>query len=80
MNSRRVNAVNLGKEYFHVDLEDIAKEVRARHGDVLFTRVAQAEEYRKTVAILADRGEQPRGWGSYDRRASSTGERGGVSA
>jgi hypothetical protein len=68
---RRLNLVNARKEFFHVDLQEIEREVRKRRADILLTRVAKAEQYRKSVAILTDRGEAPRGWGSYDRRAST---------
>lgn len=67
---RRVNLVNARKEFFHVDIQEIEREVRQRHADILLTRVASAEEFRKSAAILAERGEAPRGWGSYDRRGS----------
>jgi hypothetical protein len=69
---RRVNLVNSRKEFFHVDIQEIEREVRKRHADILLTRIARAEEYRKSAAILVERGESPRGWGSYDRRASGS--------
>jgi hypothetical protein len=48
----RVNLVNERKEFFRIALDEIAAAVRAHKGDVLFTRVAEAAEYRKTVAML----------------------------
>jgi hypothetical protein len=68
---RRLNLVNERKEFFHVGIEEVAREVRARRGDILITLAAEAEEYRKTVAILADRGGPSRGWGTYDPRSGS---------
>lgn len=48
--ARRVNLVNLRKEYFRVTLEEIQVEVKKHHGFVSFTLTAEAEEYRKSVA------------------------------
>lgn len=66
---RRVNLVNLRKEFFYVDIEEIEREVRARHADIMITKVARAEQFRKTSALLTERGQRP-GWGAYDRRTS----------
>jgi hypothetical protein len=48
--SRRVNLVNLRKEYFRVTLEEIQEEVKKHHGFVSLTLTAEAEEYRKSLA------------------------------
>ena len=45
---RRVNLVNMRKEFFAVSLEEIRQVVLKNHGEILFTLVAEAEEYRKT--------------------------------
>jgi hypothetical protein len=66
---KRVNLVNERKEFFAVDIEEVVRVVRDNHGDVLITKAAAAEEYRKTVAMLRDRGIDRPGWGSYDRRS-----------
>jgi hypothetical protein len=66
---RRVNLVNERKEFFAVNIEEVAKVVRDNHGDVLITKAAAAEEYRKTVALLRERGIDRPGWGTYDRRS-----------
>lgn len=66
---RRINLVNERKEFFAVDIEEVVKVVRENHGDVLITKAAAAEEYRKTVALLRERGVERPGWGSYDRRS-----------
>lgn len=47
---RRVNLVNLRKEYFKVTLDKIQEELKKHHGLVSFTLTAEAEEYRKTIA------------------------------
>ena len=47
---RRVNLVNKRKEFFTVSLPDI-EQVAQDHGSVQFTLAAEAEEYRKTLAL-----------------------------
>lgn len=49
---RRLNKVNFRKEFFRVTLEEIAYAVHEFHGHIEFTMLAQAEEYRKTLAFL----------------------------
>lgn len=49
---RRVNMVNLRKEFFHVTLPEIEKVVRENHNaTVHFTAFAKAEEYRRTLEL-----------------------------
>ncbi|MCC7537536.1 MAG: DUF4041 domain-containing protein [Deltaproteobacteria bacterium] len=60
--SRRVNGVNLRKEYFRVTLDEVRVEVEKLHGLVTFTLSAEAEEYRKTLAAVdaaGDLGQSP---------------------
>ncbi|HEX8905158.1 MAG TPA: GIY-YIG nuclease family protein, partial [Longimicrobiaceae bacterium] len=52
---RRVNLVNERKEFFNVAVQDIAAAVRQHHGELELTLLAEAQEYRKTLAIRADR-------------------------
>ena len=47
---------------------EISRVVRYNHADVLITKAAEAAGYRKTVALLKERGIARTGWGSYDRR------------
>ncbi|HRI71048.1 MAG TPA: DUF4041 domain-containing protein, partial [Polyangium sp.] len=47
---RRVNLVNMRKEYFKVTLEEIQEEVKKHHGFVSFTLTAEAEEFRKSIS------------------------------
>lgn len=47
---RRVNLVNMRKEYFKVTLDEIQEEVKKHHGFVSFTLMAEAEEFRKSIA------------------------------
>ena len=58
---RRVNRVNNRKEFFHVDLDEIAGVVEANTdesvAEVAFTRAAVAEEYRRTLAVIASERE-----------------------
>ncbi len=52
--SHRVNRVNYRKEFFRVPLDEIARVVHDNHGEIEFTLAAEAEEYRKTVALLRE--------------------------
>ena len=47
---RRVNLVNARKEFFTVSLPEI-ESVAQEHGTVEFTLAAEAEQYRKTLAL-----------------------------
>lgn len=50
--NRRVNKINQRKEFFEVPLSEIEKIVKEKHNKVVeFTKLAQAEEYRRSVAI-----------------------------
>lgn len=49
--SRRLNLVNQRKEYFQVRLADIEEFARQRKVPVVITRLAEAREYRETLAI-----------------------------
>lgn len=51
---RRINRVNEKKEFFRVTIHEIAEVVRQQHGDIEFTLAAEAAEYRKTLALIAD--------------------------
>lgn len=52
---RRVNMVNQRKEYFRVSLDEIEKVVYESHdSDITFTKAAEAQEYRETLALLAE--------------------------
>jgi hypothetical protein len=51
---KRVNRINERKEFFRVTLDEIAQAVRKHHGEFELTRVAEAAEYRKTLALLEE--------------------------
>jgi len=53
---RRINKVNLRREYFRVSLEEIHAAIAKHHGTVTFVTVPEAEEYRKTLAMAEDLG------------------------
>lgn len=53
--NRRVNMVNSRREFFRVSLDEIRAAVTDLHGEVTFRVDAGAEEYRKTLALLAER-------------------------
>jgi len=46
--SRRVNLVNLRREFFHITLDEIREAVKKHFGLVTFVLVPEAEEFRKT--------------------------------
>lgn len=48
---RRVNRVNERKEFFRASIDEIAQVVRRHRGEIEITRLAEAEEYRKTLAL-----------------------------
>jgi hypothetical protein len=50
----RVNLVNERKEFFRVPIEHIANTVREQRGEIAITLRAEAAEYRKTQALLAE--------------------------
>lgn len=52
--SRRVNKVNLRREYFRVTLEEIRAAVKELHAEVTFVTEHVAEQYRKTRAMEAE--------------------------
>ncbi|HET6882606.1 MAG TPA: GIY-YIG nuclease family protein [Pirellulales bacterium] len=52
--SRRVNMVNLRREFFRVTLDEIREAVSRHFGEVTFRTVPEAEEFRKTVAMRND--------------------------
>ncbi|KYF64812.1 DUF4041 domain-containing protein [Sorangium cellulosum] len=52
---QRINLINEKKEFFQVDIDEIARIVRRMHGEIEITRVAEAEQYRKTVAMRQER-------------------------
>jgi hypothetical protein len=49
---RRVNRINERKEFFRVTLGEIEEAVRNHHGEFELTRLAEAAEYRKTLALI----------------------------
>jgi uncharacterized protein YdbL (DUF1318 family) len=51
---RRLNRINERKEFFRVTLTEIAEAVKANHGEIDFLHEAEAQEYRKTMALLSE--------------------------
>lgn len=51
---RRVNLVNMRKEFFQVDLAEIRQVVIKQHGEFQLTLIAEAEEYRKSQMKRAE--------------------------
>ncbi len=56
-NDRRVNLVNMRKEYFRVTLDEIQEAVIELYGEVTFRLSPEAEQYYTTVALEGDGGE-----------------------
>ncbi|MBX3178811.1 MAG: DUF4041 domain-containing protein [Candidatus Hydrogenedentes bacterium] len=48
---RRINLVNTRREFFRARIDEIEKVVRALGGDIEFTKLAEAREYRESLAI-----------------------------
>lgn len=51
---RRVNRINERKEFFRVSLEEIAQAIRQEDAEIQIVRHAEARDYRKTLALLAE--------------------------
>jgi len=69
--SKRVNRINERKEFFRVTLDEIAQAVREHHGEFELTRLAEAAEYRRTLALL----EEERGMAQGHKLANLPPER-----
>lgn len=48
---KSVNLVNLKKEFFNVSLDEIEAVVKENHSEIEFTKIAEAKDYRETLAI-----------------------------
>jgi len=55
---RRVNLVNLRREYFHVTLQELQEAVAELHGLVTFRLEPEAEQYRTTLAMRKETMEE----------------------
>jgi hypothetical protein len=53
--SRRVNLINQRREFFYVGLEEVEDLVHAHDAEIVFTRLAEAEQYRQSEAQRAAR-------------------------
>lgn len=56
---RRLNRVNFRKEFFRVSLTEIATAVNEFHGAIEFTELADAEDYRKSLAATVSNLQLP---------------------
>jgi len=57
--SRKINRVNLRREFFAVTLDEIREAVEQLFGSVTFVTVPKADEYRQTLAIQEEDGGNP---------------------
>ena len=55
---RRVNLVNLRREFFAVSLDEIAKVVHEQDADIHITMTAEAQQYRQSEAMRVERAEK----------------------
>ncbi|WP_437954933.1 hypothetical protein WME76_25645 [Sorangium sp. So ce119] len=46
----RYTAAASGKEFFRIELDELAVTVEKCHGEIEFARIAEAKEYRQTLA------------------------------
>lgn len=49
--NRRVNLVNLKREYFHVTIEEVREAVKTLYGDAIFNEVPTAEEFWESESL-----------------------------
>jgi hypothetical protein len=52
---RRVNLINLRREFFRVSLDEIRAAVAEYHGQVTFVTVPEAVQYRETLALRREK-------------------------
>ncbi len=55
--ARRVNAVNMRKEFFRAGLEEVATAIRELDPNATFVMDAEAREYMETLAIQERQGQ-----------------------
>jgi len=48
---KSLNLVNSRKEFYNVTLQEIEKAVKELHGEMQFTKIAEAKQYRETLAL-----------------------------
>jgi hypothetical protein len=50
-NDKRLNNINLRREYFNITLQEIEDVIEENHGEIDFTRIPEAKEYRESLSI-----------------------------
>ena len=50
-----MNLVNDRKEFFYATLDEIEQAVQSLHGEIEFTRLAEAKEFTETRALRNER-------------------------
>ena len=63
---KRVNMINPRKEFFNVSLEEIENVVHKNDATIEFTKLAEARDYRESLAIKAHNQSQSDNLGSED--------------
>lgn len=64
---KQINRVNPRKEFFKVPISEIVKEVKKHNAEIEFTMVAEAKEYRESLALEMKNKKQKRDNNSIDR-------------
>jgi len=57
-NHKRLNCVNLSREYFDISLDEIEKVVHENNEEIEFIKVPEAQEYRESLIIRKKQNEQ----------------------
>ncbi len=55
---RRVNMVNLRREFFQITLDEVRAAVAEHFGHVTFVTIPKAEQFRKTIALRKEQETQ----------------------
>jgi rubrerythrin len=64
---RRVNAVDLQREFFHVTLDEIEAFARSQGIAVQLTKLAEARQYKETLELRRMASERANPWQVHDR-------------
>lgn len=59
LEQRRVNLVNGRKEFFNVSIQEIEQIVKRKRSDIVFIRLAEARDYRESLAIVKNSENPP---------------------
>ncbi len=63
---KAVNLVNLKKEFFNVSLDEIERVVHENYAEIEFTKIAEAKDYRETLAIRQSQNSEHKNIDKYE--------------